>query len=402
MTYVDYLMQEISRRKFMGMAGSVATGLALLVGSLDSSLVTSARAEDPGKTPPLIELLDDRYKFEVVVDGLTSPGNLLVNPSDNHVFFVQRTGTGNGEGVYEIVNGKPEYRFPGAGNSGSLQSTRIAINDKNELVVYSQSGADESIRIADTKTGRQLFELEEPYKDEKYLNEKVSEIAINPKDKRLYIMKRLKGSIDVLDREKRKVMPWIQKGPNSNWFCFDRNGNLYAHDDFVFGREITKEGGLTRFVRISPDKKIEKIRSPKVVESSKDIITPNTEIYWHPHNMLLSDKACFMTGSFFECFDINDVRIKDSFYDPRFKDLFVPLFNLVGFEGKKTSTYESFYSFYPGRNEARPLVRINNRGHSSAGCCLDQHGNLYFSTYLHYGIANQGANSGQIIKVSKK
>jgi len=367
----------------MNQAGVALTGLALVVASPENpfSFNPNTQAEEIKKSAPLIEILDNRYEFKILAEGLNWPEELVISPKDDKLFFVQKSRTDSSEGVYELVSSGVEYRFPGAGDPwGQRHQTRIAVNDKNELFVYSMTYIDENLKIWDTKTGKEVLDIEGPYKEDKGDYQKVNHIAMNPKDGRLYVMRWIGGSIDVLDRERKRVIPWIKKGPSMCWFCFDSNGNLYAPS---FNK------GLVKF---SLDKKEEKVKEPILVGVLNDTKS-DPKTYWDPcGSRIISDKASFINGSFYEGFE------KD---DPRVKDLSIMVCTSIEcLEGKTVKSYEVFYSLDSEKNEARPILRVNDNRFTSRGFCLDRHGNLYFSTCLWSGGDNK--YPGKIVRVSRK
>jgi hypothetical protein len=375
-------MQEITRRRFISMAGSITTGLALILSSPEPLSNSHVNAEEPKKSGPLVEILDDRYKFEILAEGLFWPEGLVVNPQDNRLFFVQRTGTGGSEGIYEIVDGKAEYRFPGARDPwGQIQETKIAINDRNELFVYSRTYLDEYLRVWNTKTNKQLLEIKSPSTDDKGNDEKICEMAVNPKDGKLYVMRISGGSVDVLDRRKRKVVPCIKEGPpDLSRFYFDSDGNLYA--------PVYKKG----LMKFSPGQKTQEVKEPTIVGVSNNTKS-NPITYWSLGKRLISGRVCFMTGDFYEGFERDDPRVKDL-------DISTSNYLIECLEGKQLKCYEVFYSVDQEKNEARPLIRMNNYRYRSKGSCLDSHGNLYFPIYSWGDMCNK--YPGQIVKMSKK
>jgi hypothetical protein len=211
-------MTQLTRRDILT-AG--LTGLASL--TTLQTFAQTFKKETPESIP--LEVLAEDYKPEILAENLRQLGELAFDVRGNNLFFVQRTPNCREEGVYEIEDEKPRFRFSCAGDpEGLLHKTQIAANEKGEIAIYSSSIDNEILKIHSTNTGRELFRIEQPFNEKGLRLNSVLDIRAQERD--FYIVAN-SGYVEVLDREKQELkrtdyMPHPQ-------ICF-REGLMFGAD----------------------------------------------------------------------------------------------------------------------------------------------------------------------------
>ena len=270
-------MQEITRRGFMSMAGSIAAGLALLLSSPEpSSFTSSARAEEPKKSAPLVEILSPEYSGPKTFASFKSKlsSRFSVNPNNGAIYFANKSGTyssyGNAESVYELSDGKIRKRFPGAGDAwGSRQLTLHATNSMDEILIYGATYLGEDIKIFDLKTGKEKFSEEQNFGNLSYdfRRGRVKQIITNPSDNKFYLgvthNNRDPDTIDCIDVKTKSIKEGVIRDLSVlDNICFDSSGNLYH-----------TRGGSISVIKANGEKDKLKIKDPDKVLDPENLTT---------------------------------------------------------------------------------------------------------------------------------
>lgn len=243
----------------------------------------------PNKTSSLIDILDDDYESEILVDGLMEPENITLCHSTKQFFFTQlgsyefskgiditkydncfdlwKKYGGNKE-VFELVDGKPVRRFNGSQDTwGGFHFIRIHTNSKDQIGIHQQTAINESLSVYDLKTGEQRINLQKHDLKERL---KGNILGMNFFDNTLYIPTSSEVILS-LDASSGKVSEWCKRNEIPFWdrpimpFCSDANGNFY----------VTVNGyGYTWVTKINSDKKMEKTRFQKPDKVAVDNFYP--------------------------------------------------------------------------------------------------------------------------------
>jgi len=256
------MQKDTTRRAFLKSAG-----IALMFPMLLSSA-------EMRKSTPLVEIVDKDYKFKVLADNLKHPKSVVVSPVDGRVFVAQKNGRGSSESVYEIVDGKVEHRFPGAGDPwGGIQRTKLAVNLENKMFVYSRTYISSDIAVFDLKTGKRIAEIKNPfYTPPKHIERGddnfIENVAVNPIDDKFYMSMYFSERLPIrfLDLESKTVK--VKDTPKNLFlrskFCFDSEGTLYFEDfRSLEDRSLKKIDGNGNIEKLVLPALEEKIGSPK-------------------------------------------------------------------------------------------------------------------------------------------
>src|SRR3989344_4998639 len=168
---------------------------ASLILQFDARLIDNLPVESIKKELPTIDILDETFRgSELLASNLIWPQDIAVSPVNGKIYFVAKSNNGGAaENIYELDNKDVTRRFPGAGDPwGAMQQTEVAINQRDELFVYSRTWIDEYIRVYNTGTGEEIMEIVTPFPDsfgpdyhDNY--QPVRSVAANPIDNKFYM-----------------------------------------------------------------------------------------------------------------------------------------------------------------------------------------------------------------------
>lgn len=342
-------MKNITRRAFLNSAGVALLSPMLLF------------ATEDGKKGNLIKIVDKNYKFDVLADNLKHPESVAVSPVDGRVFFAQKNGNGSAESVFELVDGKIEYRFPGAGDPwGAVQSTKLAINSRNEIFVYSRTYINSDIAVFDLKTGEEIVKIKNPFfvpskENGKGYDNFVENVVVNPLDDNFYMSRCYtdESLVKFLDVASKSIGSRKFSGVPSlrNELCFDSKGVLYFEDfRSLSDRSLRKidKGGKNE--KVSPDGLEEIIGSPDV---------------------------CNIEGMGYDC-SVNRLVISGSSYQ---------------------SAIRQFVSIDLNSEKVSLIANMKKESNNITGFAVDKKGYIYFSTTSYKYPVKE--DNGKVVRIGK-
>src|SRR3989344_3886491 len=225
---------------------------AALILQYDARLINSFPAETVKKQLPTIDILDETFGGgELLASNLIWPQDIALSPVNGKIYFVAKSDNhGAAENIYEIDNKDVIRRFPGAGDPwGAMQQTEVAINQRDELFVYSRTWIDEYIRVYNTGTGEEIMEIVTPFPDsfgpdyhDNY--QPVRSVAANPVDNKFYMSVFTDGPLKSLDVDTGSIERHTPE--NISWrygMCFDSSGTVYLGDGFNEYIDVIPAGG---------------------------------------------------------------------------------------------------------------------------------------------------------------
>ena len=209
---------------------------AALILQYDARLINSFPAETVKKQLPTIDILDETFGGgELLASNLIWPQDIALSPVNGKIYFVAKSDNhGAAENIYEIDNKDVIRRFPGAGDPwGAMQQTEVAINQRDELFVYSRTWIDEYIRVYNTGTGEEIMEIVTPFPDsfgpdyhDNY--QPVRSVAANPIDNKFYMSVWRDGPIISFDPETGFLERYTPENIGYRYsMCFDSSGAAY-------------------------------------------------------------------------------------------------------------------------------------------------------------------------------
>ncbi len=211
-------MEKVSRRQFLKYASISSAGLISLIVS-----------------EPKFSFGRENYDFKTLATRIDHLKGLAINPADNKIYFVQKINKGS-EGVCELFGDSTIIRFLGAKDSKRpIQQTKIAINSRNQILIYSQNLGTEEIDVYDLNTKRLKLTYENPFlSSKKETIPVIEDVIANPADDKFYFANSQTSSIHVFNPD---AGTFNDSGINykTNWdaftnICFDKEGVFYGAD----------------------------------------------------------------------------------------------------------------------------------------------------------------------------